>query len=255
MSSFAGWTDLVDTRQRMEGLRCRQSAYVPPAMRPGAGSRVGKVGSARPSASDRRDAPPVSGRSPRGADDVLINAEHNMYFLVNIEGRKSGLPAEKDIREISIFPALTLINAAPVDLDVNLVPSSVDLKLKHLLASSLSGVEKLQQMQACPVLRATLLKQSTFYAYDVPPNRQLKMKLKFAKLESAGWSSTISDLMNTAVCQPMSAETVRDRSEEIETGVEAIRTGERRRREGGREERKGCDKASGRQRRKDKMTQ
>ncbi|KEP60384.1 UNVERIFIED_CONTAM: hypothetical protein HHA_291180 [Hammondia hammondi] len=198
MSSFAGWTDLVDTRQRMEGLRCRQSAYVPPAMRPGTGSRLGKAVFGRPSVSDRREAPPASGRSPRGADDVLINAEHNMYFLVNIEGRKSGLPAEKDIREISIFPALTLINAAPVDLDVNLVPSSVDLKLKHLLASSLSGVEKLQHMQACPVLRATLLKQSTFYAYDVPPNRQLKMKLKFAKLESAGWSSTISDLMNTA---------------------------------------------------------
>ncbi|CBZ51235.1 hypothetical protein NCLIV_043020 [Neospora caninum Liverpool] len=205
MSSLAGWTDLVDTRQRMEGLRCRQSAYVPPAIR-AAAERRGKA--ARASVADRRsgagedgehrDSRSSGGSRRSSADGVLINAEHNMYFLVNIEGRKSGLPAEKDIREISIFPALTLINAAPVDLDVSLVPSAIDMKVKHLLAASLSGVEKLQQMQAYPILRATLLKQSTFYAYDVPPNRQLKMKLKFARLETAGWSSTISDLMNTA---------------------------------------------------------
>ncbi|PFH31994.1 hypothetical protein BESB_019350 [Besnoitia besnoiti] len=214
MSSLAGWTDLVDTRQRMEGLRCRQSAYVPPWMRKSAaGVSSGKQGSkagtaaflrasaastSRENAEGRAAAAGAQGTGRKGSDGVLVDTEHNMYFLVNIEGRKSGLPAEKDVREISIFPALTLINATPVDLDVTLAPSSVDLKLKHLLATSLAGVEKIQQLQAYPLLRATLLKQSTFYAYGVPPNRQLKMKLKFARLENAGWSSTINDLVNTA---------------------------------------------------------
>lgn len=213
MSNLAGWTDLVDTRQRMEGLRCRQSSYIRPSLRSATApessrsayhpsdrdalsvsSARGKGGGLGPSSSS----PAATSHPDKG---VTIKDEHNLYFLVNIEGRKSGLPAEKDLREISIFPALTLVNATPVELDVSLVPSALDLRVKGLgsSAATLSGISRLQQMQGCPILRATLLRQSTFYVYEVPPNRQIKMKLKFAMLENAGWSQTINDLLSPTV--------------------------------------------------------
>lgn len=174
MSALAGWVSLVDTRSRMEGLRWRQSSFLPPHERPGSS----------------------------GADAAFstVTGERNLFFLVNVEGRKSALPAEKEIKQVTIYPALTLVNATATEIDVLLTPRTSDPRgpsrpsPPSALANS-SPLQRLQALQQKPVLQATLRRHSTFFVYEVPPNRQLSMRLRFSLLDGAEWSDEMRDFL------------------------------------------------------------
>lgn len=182
---------MIDTRQRMEGLRCRQSAYIPPSCRPGADEKE-KGGSDAGLAVDDAGGP---------------KTVRNLYFLVHIEGRKGALPAEKELKRVTIFPSLTLVNATSTELDVNIAPSSADYKgnRRQLTVApggrgpTASALQQLHALQQRPALCATLRRHSTFLVYEVPPNRPLRFRMRFAMLEGAEWSSVISDLLSTQV--------------------------------------------------------
>ncbi|OEH80021.1 hypothetical protein cyc_08466 [Cyclospora cayetanensis] len=159
MSCIAGWCDLIDTRQRMEGLRCRQSAYLPPSCRRGTVSSAAQVEAQKEGAAAFAAA--------------ALQTVRNLYFLVHIEGRKGALPAEKELKRVTIFPSLTLVNATMTELDINIAPSSTS-----------DGKASRKQLMAVA---------------DVPPNRPLRFRMRFAMLEGAEWSSVISDLLSTQV--------------------------------------------------------
>lgn len=189
MTCVAGWCDMIDTRHRMKGLRCRQSSYLPPDCRPGAsaGAAAGAT----------------------GADGGGVKTVRNLYFLVHIEGRKGALPAEKELKRVTIFPSLTLVNATPTELEVCIAPSSSSSKAsrRQLNATPTSSrtaeaaLQELHALQQRPILNATLRRRSTFLVYAVPPNRPLRFRMRFAMLEGAEWSSTVSDLLSSQVLQ------------------------------------------------------
>lgn len=205
MTCVAGWCDLIDTRHRMEGLRCRQSAYLPPRLRPGAASasQMPRTPIASGSACDAEATGAAAG----------VNTVRNLYFLVHIEGRKGALPAEKELKRVTIFPSVTLVNATTTELDINIAPSSAASKSgRRQLTVSASGLnrtnaalQELHALQQRPSLSATLRRRSTFLVYEVPPNRPLRLRMRFAMLEGAEWSSVISDLLSTQVWRSSAA--------------------------------------------------
>lgn len=205
MSCVAGWCDMIDTRHRMEGLRCRQSSYLPPDCRPGA---------AVAAAQEKTAGFPTAAAAAGGAA-AAVKTVRNLYFLVHIEGRKGALPAEKELKRVTIFPSLTLVNATTTELDVHIAPSSASSKsgrrqLSVAPAGSKTAEAALQELHALqqrPVLSATLRRRSTFLVYEVPPNRPLRFRMRFAMLEGAEWSSVVSDLLSTQVLhKPAAAE-------------------------------------------------
>lgn len=192
MSCVAGWCDLIDTRQRMEGLRCRHSAYLPASFRPGLLSTAAYRNAV--SAADEGQG---------------VKSVRSLFFLVSIEGHKGALPAEKELKRVMIFPSLTLVNATSTELEVKIAPSSMDMKSnRKQLAATLGSdssspaviaMQELHALQQKPALCATLRRHSTFLVYDVPPNRPLKFSMRFAMLEGAEWSSVIPDFLNNQV--------------------------------------------------------
>ncbi|CDI73730.1 Vacuolar protein sorting-associated protein 13 family protein, related [Eimeria praecox] len=206
MSCIAGWCDMIDTRHRMEGLRCRQSSYLPPDCRPGASAGAAQHKTAgSPSMGTSPAASGDGGGAAAGTGGGCVKTVRNLYFLVHIEGRKGALPAEKELKRVTIFPSLTLVNATTTELDVYVAPSSASLKTSRRQLSvapattrtAEAALQELHALQQRPLLSATLRRRSTFLVYDVPPNRPLRFRMRFAMLEGAEWSSIISDLLST----------------------------------------------------------
>lgn len=203
----------------MEGLRCRQSSYIPPSCRPGSAATT-TAAAAAPLRTEAqyRENNVVGGGSPPSAAAATAAAAVSrnplcLYFWVHLESRKGGLPAEKELKRLTIFPALTLVNATPTELDVELATASTDSKghRRHLKSppsgSSCAGaaaaaalaLQQLQEMQMRPALCCTLRRHSVFFVYEVPPNWPLKFRMRFAMLDGAEWSAVLPNLLASPV--------------------------------------------------------
>lgn len=142
-----------------------------------------------------------------GGDDALaaasmVKKEKCLFFHLLQEDHKTALPAERLLRTLTVFPALTLMNATLTELDVCMLPSAAasgsSVPLKR--PPPASALQRLQQLQQQPVFQGILTRQSVFYVYEVPPSRQLSLWLRFAVLEDARWSPPLRNFLSSEVC-------------------------------------------------------
>ncbi|OEH79653.1 vacuolar protein sorting-associated protein 13c isoform related protein [Cyclospora cayetanensis] len=184
MRPLCGWSSVLDTRQSSYNPRCSQCAYLPPA--------------------HRHDASKAHALDASESAEEEIKEGKNLFFRLLSEEHKTALPAERLLRSLTIFPALTLVNATLIELDVYISLSGSSSPQTHRTASgqpppvppAATVLQKLQILQQRPFLSATLTRQSVFYVYEVPSHKALALSLKFSVLEGALWSPALKDFLS-----------------------------------------------------------
>eukprot|EP01071_Lankesteria_metandrocarpae_P005078 Lankesteria_metandrocarpae@DN3847_c0_g1_i1.p1 len=193
LSSRQGWTEVVDCDvHENRRLRCTSTTWKSSfSARNGANMSLHGSQSAVPLTTGggvpgsrgfflqggghrRRVKGPLRDSSNLQSAGSVIDDE--LHFLVLCSCNISELPAEQELKNIHIYPVLTLINTAPAVMDVSLLT-----KPSNTYASR----------------RCVLQPHSTRQVYDVPsPDNtlSLSMKLRFHGLEGAGWSEGVDIL-------------------------------------------------------------
>lgn len=118
-----------------------------------------------------------------------------LYFVVAVIKKKSSFPANVEMRDIVIYPALSIMNTLPIELDVCLagndrVPSDNDSTV-----SKKSG-RTIQES-------VTLLSKSITHIYSLPPNESLSFMAKVCYNNSNIWSERVTKIYGTSETHTM----------------------------------------------------
>ncbi|GFE52827.1 vacuolar sorting-associated protein 13C, putative [Babesia ovis] len=118
-----------------------------------------------------------------------------LYFVVSVVKRRSAFPANVEMSEIVIYPALSVMNTLPLELDVCLgandrVPTD----------EAVLGTKK---TDCCIQETLTLLRESITHIYSLPPNESLTFMAKICYNGSNIWSERVTKIYGTSETHTM----------------------------------------------------
>lgn len=118
-----------------------------------------------------------------------------LYFVVSVVKRKSPFPANVEMRDIVIYPALSIMNTLPMELDVCLSAND------RLPNEKDSGAPKKNTKTIQETL--TLLRKSITHIYSLPPNESLSFMAKLCYNNSNVWSERVAKIYGTSETHTM----------------------------------------------------
>ncbi|ORM42206.1 putative vacuolar protein sorting-associated protein 13F [Babesia sp. Xinjiang] len=118
-----------------------------------------------------------------------------LYFVVTVIKRRSAFPANVDMRDIIIYPALSVMNTLPMELDVCLAAND------RVPTDDSSTSSK--KTERCIQETLTLLRQSITHIYSLPPNESLSFMAKICYNGSNIWSERVAKIYGTSETHTM----------------------------------------------------
>eukprot|EP01053_Blabericola_migrator_P000228 Blabericola_migrator_1__227@NODE_105_length_14178_cov_154_704486_g93_i0_p1_GENE_NODE_105_length_14178_cov_154_704486_g93_i0NODE_105_length_14178_cov_154_704486_g93_i0_p1_ORF_typecomplete_len3988_score609_25Chorein_N/PF12624_7/8_1e19SHRBD/PF06650_12/1_5e03SHRBD/PF06650_12/2_7e17VPS13/PF16908_5/5_5e13VPS13/PF16908_5/1_1e02VPS13/PF16908_5/2_3e03VPS13/PF16908_5/7_6e03ATG_C/PF09333_11/4e03ATG_C/PF09333_11/5_6e08VPS13_mid_rpt/PF16910_5/4_2e03VPS13_mid_rpt/PF16910_5/0_00034VPS13_mid_rpt/PF16910_5/3_9e0 len=155
-----GWCTPVDTNRDFADVYEKSKGFMIP--------EIG-VFAARCCCYGSRSIMPFSRKSSKlskGEKNYLHGDNARLFFELCFTKRTTSLPAEADIKEISIFPAVTGINASPMLLEVTLLNTKIHNK--NVMIRGVNVKEDGIYYEKYKI-RRTVFPGQTFNFYDLPP--------------------------------------------------------------------------------------
>ncbi|EDO07737.1 N-terminal region of Chorein a TM vesicle-mediated sorter family protein [Babesia bovis T2Bo] len=123
-----------------------------------------------------------------------------LYFVVSVIKKRSAFPANVDMRDVVIYPALSIMNTLPMELDVCL--SANDRVPSDEAAATRKNDRCIQEV-------LTLLRESITHIYSLPPNESLTFMAKICYNGSNIWSERVTRIYGTSETHTMLAIPIR----------------------------------------------
>eukprot|EP01054_Gregarina_sp_Poly1_P001587 Gregarina_sp_Poly_1__1586@NODE_13_length_23366_cov_172_320786_g11_i0_p1_GENE_NODE_13_length_23366_cov_172_320786_g11_i0NODE_13_length_23366_cov_172_320786_g11_i0_p1_ORF_typecomplete_len4110_score635_11Chorein_N/PF12624_7/8_2e19Chorein_N/PF12624_7/1_7e03SHRBD/PF06650_12/4_7e03SHRBD/PF06650_12/5_5e17VPS13/PF16908_5/1_8e11VPS13/PF16908_5/1_3e03ATG_C/PF09333_11/3e09VPS13_C/PF16909_5/1_4VPS13_C/PF16909_5/61VPS13_C/PF16909_5/72TDRP/PF15683_5/0_26_NODE_13_length_23366_cov_172_320786_g11_i0159812331 len=123
-------------------------------------------------------------RNKKETDDKQVRAIaelQRLFFEICLMKRTTSLPAEADIKEIAIFPALTGINASPMHLEVSLANEKIHNRTIMCRGTRIRDEPIYFER---PRIERSICPGQTFHFYDVPPPSMTRQILLGARTVS-----------------------------------------------------------------------
>ncbi|GIX62141.1 vacuolar protein sorting-associated protein domain containing protein, putative [Babesia caballi] len=118
-----------------------------------------------------------------------------LYFVVAVMKRRSAFPANVEMRDVVIYPALSVMNTLPMELDVCL--SANDRFPSDESSSNSKKTDRYIQESL------TLLRESITHIYSLPPNESLSFMAKICYNGSNQWSERVTKIYGTSETHTM----------------------------------------------------
>ncbi|GBE59525.1 VACUOLAR PROTEIN SORTING-ASSOCIATED PROTEIN domain containing protein, putative [Babesia ovata] len=117
-----------------------------------------------------------------------------LYYVVSVVKRRSAFPANIEMRDIVIYPALSVMNTLPMEIDVCL--GANDRVSEDSTSSSKKTGNYIEES-------LTLLRESITHIYSLPPNESLSFMAKICYSGSNVWSDRITKIYGTSETHTM----------------------------------------------------
>ncbi|KAK2195990.1 bifunctional Vacuolar protein sorting-associated protein 13-like [Babesia duncani] len=111
-----------------------------------------------------------------------------LYFVVTVIKKKSPFPANVEMRDVVIYPSLSVMNTLPIELDIRVTAKGYTSPCASPTRSD-SG-NTVQQL-------VTLSRRSIMHIYSVPPNESLTLASRIAHSDYSVWSERVSKIYGT----------------------------------------------------------
>ncbi|SIO73542.1 Vacuolar protein sorting-associated protein 13A [Babesia microti strain RI] len=125
---------------------------------------------------------------------------YRLYFLANIRSSRSAFPGEKDLRDVTIMPAMTVLNALPVGLDLRFSAHGGVTVEPASGGTSGSGSGRRRRVGLAPSAETrrgvcasaafSLQTRSLMHLYVLTPGESLQLQLRIAGTDSQ-WTRQI----------------------------------------------------------------
>ncbi|CDR96405.1 VACUOLAR PROTEIN SORTING-ASSOCIATED PROTEIN domain containing protein, putative [Babesia bigemina] len=117
-----------------------------------------------------------------------------LYYVVSVVKRKSAFPANVEMRDIVIYPALSVMNTLPMEIDVCF--GANDRVTEDNASSSKKAGNYIEES-------LTLLRESITHIYSLPPNESLSFMAKICYSGSNVWSDRVTKIYGTSETHTM----------------------------------------------------